>query len=72
MLGPSSGPGVGGDVVVEHHQQEQGDAQEVGEQGELDVRDHGGMFVVWKIGKARYLITKILVWKNNKHETIDI
>ena len=58
--------------MVEHHQQEQGDAQEVGEQGELDICDHGGMFVVWKIGKARYLITKILVWKNNKHETIDI
>ena len=31
--------------MVEHHQQEQGDAQEVGEQGELDVRDHDGMFV---------------------------
>ena len=35
-----SGPLVGGDEVVEHHQQEQGHPQEVGEQSQLDVRNH--------------------------------
>jgi len=34
-------PGVGGDVVVEHHQQEEGDAQHVGKDCKLDVTDHG-------------------------------
>jgi len=35
------GPGVdGGNVVVEHHQEEEGDAQHVGEDGELHVSDH--------------------------------
>ena len=32
---------VSGDVMVEHDQEEEGDAQDVGEDGELHVCDHG-------------------------------
>ena len=35
------GPGVGSYVVVEHHQQEEGHSQHVGEDGQLDVSYHG-------------------------------
>ena len=34
-------PGVGRDVVVEHHQEEEGHSQHVGEDGQLDVGHHG-------------------------------
>jgi len=40
MLPPLCPLGVGGDEVVEDHQQEQGHAQEVGEQSQLDVGNH--------------------------------
>ena len=56
-----SGPLVGGDEVVEDHQQEQGHAQEVGEQSQLDVGNH---YEVWKM--ERELFIKILVLDNNK------
>ena len=35
------GPGVGCDVVVEHHQEEEGHSQHVSEDGQLDVGHHG-------------------------------
>ena len=52
-------PGVGGDVVVEDHQQEQGHAQEVREQRQLDVGNHDS---VWKEGE----IYKNISFDNNK------
>lgn len=39
-ISPLLCPGVGGDEVVEDHQQEQGHAQKVCEQSQLDVGNH--------------------------------
>ena len=51
MLPPLCPLGVGGDEVVEDHQQEQGHAQEVGEQSQLDVGNH---YEVWKMERELY------------------
>ena len=52
-------PGVGGDVVVEDHQQEQGHAQEVREQRQLAAGNHDS---VWKEEE----IYKNISFDNNK------
>ena len=49
----SLGVGVGGDEVVEDDQEEEGDAEHVGQHGELRVRDH---FVVSLVRPQKILI----------------